>query len=162
MCSPWPPFPRLQRSSTQPSCNTLSLVRLPPSKTLLLVKSANAQTLPMTRAMNLHRTLAKAATVQRKRRRIVPAFIAKKPTSPATIVCFSPLSSLPDPQAFLFPARPCQRCIKRGIANNCTEGHRKKAKYLLDEDELGQSLRCFLQAPLTIPITCPSRTTQTQ
>lgn len=37
----------------------------------------------------------------------------------------------------LLPARPCQRCIKRGIANNCTEGHRKKAKYLLDDDELG-------------------------
>ncbi|TRM69393.1 hypothetical protein BD626DRAFT_473924 [Schizophyllum amplum] len=33
-------------------------------------------------------------------------------------------------------SRPCQRCIKRGIANNCTEGHRKKAKYLLDEEEL--------------------------
>ena len=35
-------------------------------------------------------------------------------------------------------ARPCQRCIKRGMADNCTEGHRKKAKYLLDEEELGQ------------------------
>ncbi len=34
-------------------------------------------------------------------------------------------------------ARPCQRCIKRGMADNCTEGHRKKAKYLLDEEELG-------------------------
>ncbi|KAJ2926770.1 hypothetical protein H1R20_g10332, partial [Candolleomyces eurysporus] len=34
-------------------------------------------------------------------------------------------------------SRPCQRCIKRGIANNCKEGHRKKAKYLLDDDELG-------------------------
>ncbi|EKM80685.1 hypothetical protein AGABI1DRAFT_55702 [Agaricus bisporus var. burnettii JB137-S8] len=33
-------------------------------------------------------------------------------------------------------SRPCQRCIKRGIGNNCTEGHRKKAKYLLDDDEL--------------------------
>ncbi|KAJ3567582.1 hypothetical protein NP233_g6277 [Leucocoprinus birnbaumii] len=33
-------------------------------------------------------------------------------------------------------SRPCQRCIKRGIADNCTEGHRKKAKYLLDDDEL--------------------------
>ncbi|KAJ7772541.1 hypothetical protein DFH07DRAFT_802287 [Mycena maculata] len=33
-------------------------------------------------------------------------------------------------------ARPCQRCVKRGIAANCTEGHRKKAKYLLDEEEL--------------------------
>ncbi|OJT10468.1 Transcription activator of gluconeogenesis ERT1 [Trametes pubescens] len=35
-------------------------------------------------------------------------------------------------------ARPCQRCIKRGMADNCTEGHRKKAKYLLDEEELGK------------------------
>ncbi|KDR75200.1 hypothetical protein GALMADRAFT_535775 [Galerina marginata CBS 339.88] len=33
-------------------------------------------------------------------------------------------------------SRPCQRCVKRGFANNCTEGHRKKAKYLLDEEEL--------------------------
>ncbi|KAJ6594091.1 hypothetical protein B0H19DRAFT_1093740 [Mycena capillaripes] len=33
-------------------------------------------------------------------------------------------------------SRPCQRCVKRGIAANCTEGHRKKAKYLLDEEEL--------------------------
>ncbi|KAG7446282.1 uncharacterized protein BT62DRAFT_967986 [Guyanagaster necrorhizus] len=32
--------------------------------------------------------------------------------------------------------RPCQRCTKRGIANSCTEGHRKKAKYLLDDEEL--------------------------
>jgi len=24
------------------------------------------------------------------------------------------------------------------MANTCTEGHRKKAKYLLDEDELGE------------------------
>ncbi|KAF5322825.1 hypothetical protein D9619_002031 [Psilocybe cf. subviscida] len=35
-------------------------------------------------------------------------------------------------------SRPCQRCIKRGFADNCTEGHRKKAKYLLDEEELEQ------------------------
>ncbi|KAF8973111.1 hypothetical protein BDZ97DRAFT_1779446 [Flammula alnicola] len=39
---------------------------------------------------------------------------------------------------YVQPARPCQRCIKRGFANNCTEGHRKKAKYLLDEEELEQ------------------------
>ncbi|KAJ3724703.1 transcription activator of gluconeogenesis ERT1 [Lentinula raphanica] len=38
-------------------------------------------------------------------------------------------------------SRPCQRCIKRGIANSCTEGHRKKAKYLLDEEELEQLKR---------------------
>ncbi|OSX66469.1 hypothetical protein POSPLADRAFT_1043897 [Postia placenta MAD-698-R-SB12] len=35
-------------------------------------------------------------------------------------------------------SRPCQRCVKRGMADNCTEGHRKKAKYLLDEEELAQ------------------------
>ncbi|EMD37851.1 hypothetical protein CERSUDRAFT_154783 [Gelatoporia subvermispora B] len=33
-------------------------------------------------------------------------------------------------------SRPCQRCVKRGMADKCTEGHRKKAKYLLDEEEL--------------------------
>ncbi|TBU33876.1 hypothetical protein BD311DRAFT_684352, partial [Dichomitus squalens] len=33
-------------------------------------------------------------------------------------------------------SRPCQRCVKRGMADSCTEGHRKKAKYLLDEEEL--------------------------
>ncbi|KIP04199.1 hypothetical protein PHLGIDRAFT_76307 [Phlebiopsis gigantea 11061_1 CR5-6] len=36
-------------------------------------------------------------------------------------------------------SRPCQRCVKRGMADNCTEGHRKKAKYLLDEEELASS-----------------------
>jgi len=38
-------------------------------------------------------------------------------------------------------SRPCLRCVKRGIASNCTEGHRKKAKYLLDDDELEQLKR---------------------
>lgn len=33
-------------------------------------------------------------------------------------------------------SRPCQRCIKKGIADSCIEGHRKKAKYLLSDDEL--------------------------
>lgn len=27
-------------------------------------------------------------------------------------------------------ARPCQRCIKRDLASTCTDGVRKKAKYL--------------------------------
>ncbi|THH08297.1 hypothetical protein EW145_g2791 [Phellinidium pouzarii] len=31
--------------------------------------------------------------------------------------------------------RPCQRCVKRGMAEKCTEGHRKKAKYLLEDSE---------------------------
>ncbi|KAG9127489.1 Transcriptional regulator of nonfermentable carbon utilization [Ceratobasidium sp. 392] len=38
-------------------------------------------------------------------------------------------------------ARPCMRCVKRGIGDNCTEGHRKKAKYLLDEEELEELKR---------------------
>ncbi|CEH18163.1 related to transcriptional regulator rds2 [Ceraceosorus bombacis] len=33
-------------------------------------------------------------------------------------------------------AKPCQRCVKKGIADTCTDGARKKAKYLLDDDEL--------------------------
>jgi hypothetical protein len=78
-----------------------------------------------------------AETGQRKRRPVVPVFIARRPTSLATIVpAPSPLSCA---VLTLFPARPCQRCVKRGIAANCTEGHRKKAKYLLDEEELGMS-----------------------
>ncbi|KAG9316248.1 hypothetical protein JVU11DRAFT_2275 [Chiua virens] len=35
-------------------------------------------------------------------------------------------------------SRPCQRCIKRGMSGSCIEGHRKKAKYLLDDEELDQ------------------------
>jgi len=52
----------------------------------------------------------------------------------------SSYSSLSPDTSTSSPARPCQRCVKRGIASNCTEGHRKKAKYLLDEDELGSPL----------------------
>ena len=33
---------------------------------------------------------------------------------------------------YLFIARPCQRCIKRDLASTCTDGARKKAKYLQD------------------------------
>ncbi|ORX62851.1 hypothetical protein DM01DRAFT_1314495 [Hesseltinella vesiculosa] len=32
-------------------------------------------------------------------------------------------------------SRPCQRCIKRGLSTTCTDGTRKKAKYLQDVDE---------------------------
>jgi hypothetical protein len=34
------------------------------------------------------------------------------------------------------PARPCERCVKKGLTDTCTDGARKKAKYLLDEDEI--------------------------
>ncbi|KAF7361675.1 Transcriptional factor [Mycena venus] len=47
-------------------------------------------------------------------------------------------------------ARPCQRCVKRGIAANCTEGHRKKAKYLLDEEEL-EKLKSRRGKSLSVP-----------
>ncbi|KAI0315956.1 hypothetical protein OF83DRAFT_1061189 [Amylostereum chailletii] len=49
-------------------------------------------------------------------------------------------------------SRPCQRCTKRGVADQCVEGHRKRAKYLLDEEELGRSPF----APLTFPFLSPS------
>ncbi|CBQ72159.1 related to transcriptional regulator rds2 [Sporisorium reilianum SRZ2] len=38
-------------------------------------------------------------------------------------------------------SRPCQRCVKKGLAESCMDGHRKKAKYLLDDDELEQLRR---------------------
>lgn len=31
--------------------------------------------------------------------------------------------------------RPCTRCVKKGMSEQCVEGVRKKAKYLLEEDE---------------------------
>ncbi|KAI8815810.1 uncharacterized protein EV422DRAFT_340883 [Fimicolochytrium jonesii] len=31
--------------------------------------------------------------------------------------------------------RPCSRCVKRELQDTCADGHRKKAKYLLDVDE---------------------------
>lgn len=37
---------------------------------------------------------------------------------------------------FHWLARPCSRCVKKGIEDQCTDGKRKRAKYLLDEDEL--------------------------
>ncbi|UZJ52546.1 hypothetical protein CBS101457_001866 [Exobasidium rhododendri] len=33
-------------------------------------------------------------------------------------------------------SRPCERCVKKGLADTCTDGARKKAKYLLDEEEI--------------------------
>lgn len=69
---------------------------------------------------------------------------ARKHTLPVTIVriCFVSYYS----HSLIFfavclvnAARPCQRCLKRGVADQCVEGHRKRAKYLLDEEELGLS-----------------------
>ncbi|GLB37593.1 putative transcription factor which regulates nonfermentable carbon utilization [Lyophyllum shimeji] len=65
-------------------------------------------------------------------------------------------------------SRPCQRCTKRGIASSCTEGHRKKAKYLLDDDELEQLKRSkssapeSSQEPATTEITPPEPFTQNE
>jgi hypothetical protein len=54
-------------------------------------------------------------------------------------VRFSLLSVLGRIRIYVFlPARPCQRCLKRGMADSCVEGQRKKAKYLLDVEELGK------------------------
>ncbi|ORZ19854.1 hypothetical protein BCR42DRAFT_348665 [Absidia repens] len=36
-------------------------------------------------------------------------------------------------------SRPCQRCIKRGLASTCADGARKKAKYLQDIDDAATS-----------------------
>lgn len=33
-------------------------------------------------------------------------------------------------------SRPCQRCVRKGLAEQCVDGFRKKAKYLLEEDEI--------------------------
>ncbi|EPQ29266.1 uncharacterized protein PFL1_03021 [Pseudozyma flocculosa PF-1] len=38
-------------------------------------------------------------------------------------------------------SRPCLRCVKKGLADTCTDGFRKKAKYLLDDEELEELKR---------------------
>lgn len=38
----------------------------------------------------------------------------------------------------LMKERPCTRCEKKGIGDQCVEGVRKKAKYLLEEEERGE------------------------
>jgi len=37
-------------------------------------------------------------------------------------------------------SRPCQRCVRKGLADQCVDGYRKKAKYLLEEDEIPSSV----------------------
>ncbi|KAI9300905.1 hypothetical protein BJ944DRAFT_15470 [Cunninghamella echinulata] len=52
-------------------------------------------------------------------------------------------------------ARPCQRCIKRGLSSTCTDGVRKKAKYLQDTDESNTQPRYIPPQP-TSTTTPPS------
>lgn len=59
-------------------------------------------------------------------------------------------------------ARPCQRCVKRGIADSCAEGHRKKAKYLLDDEELDALKRAREQGKQEPVFSLPSTTPQSQ
>lgn len=49
-------------------------------------------------------------------------------------------------------ARPCQRCVKKGQGDECAEGKRKKAKYLMDDSEKGTSVRGL---PSPIPASNP-------
>ncbi|KAG8747854.1 Transcriptional regulator of nonfermentable carbon utilization [Ceratobasidium sp. 414] len=48
---------------------------------------------------------------------------------------------------------PAPKKKKRGIGDNCTEGHRKKAKYLLDEDELEELKRAKERNSAEQPVT---------
>ncbi|BEJ09822.1 hypothetical protein CcaverHIS641_0607370 [Cutaneotrichosporon cavernicola] len=48
--------------------------------------------------------------------------------------------------------RPCNRCTKKGIGDQCVEGVRKKAKYLMEGDE-----RARPAAPVTGPFPSPPR-----
>ncbi|KAJ2742530.1 Transcriptional regulator of nonfermentable carbon utilization [Coemansia sp. BCRC 34301] len=46
-------------------------------------------------------------------------------------------------------SRPCERCVKRGLAESCVDGTRKKAKYLLDAEERASRLRAANEATRT-------------
>lgn len=43
--------------------------------------------------------------------------------------------------------RPCTRCLKKGVGDACVEGVRKKAKYLLEGDERGESESWIMTLP---------------
>ncbi|CAG8558297.1 5924_t:CDS:2 [Rhizophagus irregularis] len=47
-------------------------------------------------------------------------------------------------------SRPCQRCIKRDLANTCTDGIRKKAKYLQDSNYDGAQITVGPQPNQTV------------
>jgi hypothetical protein len=90
--------------------------------------------------MSLLHSSARTGMVLGKRKPTELAATVRKPILHVMIVSFT---SCPSFYRFCLTsctARPCQRCIKRGLADTCTEGHRKKAKYLLDEDELGMCI----------------------
>ena len=116
----------------------------PPTDPLQDVQLYDVVQMVMTRDLNPHpqpHISQKHETVQRKRKLLGHAFIARKHILTATIVSTTVqfYHQLRLSMCVKFSiARPCQRCIKRGIGDNCTEGHRKKAKYLLEETELGK------------------------
>jgi len=161
------PHPVPMPMSTLPRCKMLKLdlhpsAHLPRLKqSLLPLQSANAligQAIQHPRRANRSERLE---TVQRKRKRTVLAFIARKRILLVmTVLFFSHEQQI----RRLLPvsARPCQRCLKRGIGDNCTEGHRKKAKYLLDDDELGMSPLSLHCVGSIFLITCIRRGSQTK
>ncbi|ORZ02141.1 hypothetical protein BCR43DRAFT_448835 [Syncephalastrum racemosum] len=54
-------------------------------------------------------------------------------------------------------SRPCQRCIKRGLENTCTDGTRKRAKYLQDDDFEQQQARQQQQQQPPPPAPAPQQ-----
>ncbi|KAG2173945.1 hypothetical protein INT44_000058 [Umbelopsis vinacea] len=44
-------------------------------------------------------------------------------------------------------SRPCQRCIKRDLANTCTDGIRKRAKYLQDAEAMDTMTMSEMSSP---------------
>jgi len=78
----------------------------------------------------------------------------RKKVAKACLACQKSHVTCDDSELFLFTGleiqeglmieRPCTRCVKKGIGQQCTEGVRKKAKYLLEEDE-----KCMSTTPVT-------------
>lgn len=53
------------------------------------------------------------------------------------------------------PGRPCQNCIKRGVADGCENVERKRAKYLSEAEKLEQARRRQEHSPETFVPTPP-------
>ncbi|KAI9250626.1 hypothetical protein BY458DRAFT_524635 [Sporodiniella umbellata] len=84
---------------------------------------------------------------QQKQQQAKASGIRKKKAARACVHCQKAHLTCDD-------SRPCQRCIKRNLSTTCTDGTRKKAKYLQDiDDTLGVSTNVYSpQTSVSTPI----------
>ncbi|WFD32131.1 Transcriptional regulator of nonfermentable carbon utilization [Malassezia sp. CBS 17886] len=66
-----------------------------------------------------------------------------------------PLAKSGQPRMLLLSEGTLDRCIRKGVAEQCVDGYRKKAKYLLDEDEMPATTSHSLPPDMPTPVSSP-------